>query len=158
MEENQRPVITQRVQIITEEEKFNPSKTTLKSTKLKCKCKASRCYSYYCNCLKHGKECGIYCTCLHCLNNEKCKSFKVSENICKCTKSKCIKKYCQCYKHDKICCLNCKCVSCLNKPYEKRRIGSITKTILTKESFEDIQNNIRCKRIILNNFNALLLE
>lgn len=105
---------------------------------VRCSCEKTRCLKLYCDCLKAGKECGIFCSCKDCLNKAEYKEREyaleflkkrngnvpgsTSDNssnttavVCTCQRSQCCKKYCSCYLKGVKCTSACSCVNCKNK-------------------------------------------
>ena len=112
---------------------FSSNQVDPKPSITKCSCGKTNCLKLYCDCLKAGKECGIYCSCKDCYNRRDCPqreqaidffkkknmpAFSDTQNdplCCSCQKSQCQKKYCSCFVNGKKCSKSCKCISCLNK-------------------------------------------
>lgn len=104
---------------------------------VRCSCEKTRCLKLYCDCLKAGKECGIFCSCKDCLNKAKYKereyaleflkkrnggapgsndnSSNTTAVVCTCQRSQCCKKYCSCYLKGVKCTSACSCINCKNK-------------------------------------------
>ncbi len=106
-----------------------------------CNCKKTMCLKLYCTCFATGKNCGVDCSCVDCLNNDsnhplrqmlldelKERPQTVKRNSvagilethedpligCNCKKTGCTKKYCDCFKYGLICGPSCRCTDCQN--------------------------------------------